>query len=83
VVIEAMKVCSRRLYTYMALVTHAYKPTYLVIDAAVKGLEVVLDIPLGDKVVAETMLTIKLMQKEETEQQSPQTPKDIFELEDE
>ncbi|XP_064072910.1 uncharacterized protein LOC135193616 [Vanessa tameamea] len=62
VVLEAKKVCHRRLFLRKANVEHTQKPLYLVVDAAVSGVEVVVEFPIGDK---ETLSfpRIKLTQK--------------------
>ncbi|CAG4955816.1 unnamed protein product [Colias eurytheme] len=62
VVLEPRKVCARRMYLASAKVTHAYKPIYLVVDAAIMGLEVFVDIPLGDAEKSDSFLTIKMIQ---------------------
>nr|XP_037868475.1 uncharacterized protein LOC105841511 isoform X2 [Bombyx mori] len=63
ILLEASKVCDRSLYVCSSSVTHAHTKIYLLIDAAVSGLEVVCEIPVGDGEAIDRA-EIKLMQKE-------------------
>ncbi|CAH2096669.1 unnamed protein product [Euphydryas editha] len=81
VVLEAKRVTDRRLFIRRAQIAHTKKPLYLVIDAAVSGVEVVIEFPTGDKETL-SFASFKLMQKDDLEEHNstvePRTVEDIF-----
>ncbi|XP_037294362.1 uncharacterized protein LOC115442940 [Manduca sexta] len=86
VVLEALKVCRRRVFVYRALVDHAYKPLYLLIDAAIAGLEVVCEVPIGGALHPDAIVALRRTQREcrpgEALGVTSLTPADIFSQED-
>ncbi|CAG9562245.1 unnamed protein product [Danaus chrysippus] len=64
VTLEARRVVSRRLFVRRARVLHAYKPLYLLIDAAVSGVEVSVEFPIGGGDHTDSFVSIKMLQKE-------------------
>ncbi|XP_073956444.1 uncharacterized protein [Choristoneura fumiferana] len=64
VVLEAQKVCGRRLFAHRARLAHAYKPLYLLIDAAIEGVKVIIEVPLGVSEGADSFVTLRSTQKE-------------------
>ncbi|KAG6449224.1 hypothetical protein O3G_MSEX005921 [Manduca sexta] len=86
VVLDALKVCRRRVFVYRALVDHAYKPLYLLIDAAIAGLEVVCEVPIGGALHPDAIVALRRTQREcrpgEALAVTSLTPADIFSQED-
>nr|XP_032517377.1 uncharacterized protein LOC116770133 [Danaus plexippus plexippus] len=64
VTLEAKSVVRRRLFVRRAHVLHSYKPLYLLIDAAVSGVEVSVEFPIGGGEHTDSFVSIKMLQKE-------------------
>ncbi|XP_047503807.1 uncharacterized protein LOC125048897 [Pieris napi] len=82
VVLDPRKVSPRRIYSVHANIGHAYQPVHLLIDAAISGLEVVIDIPLGGAENTDSFVSMKMMEKETSRDMKNLSPKEFFEEED-
>ncbi|XP_072948710.1 uncharacterized protein [Epargyreus clarus] len=65
VVVKPLKVCGRRIFVQRATVEYAQKPLYLLIDAAVKGLEVSVEVPVGGGERTDSSVIMRRTQQEE------------------
>ncbi|KAF9407257.1 hypothetical protein HW555_012661 [Spodoptera exigua] len=84
VVLEARRVCGRRVFVFRGRVLRALAPLYLLVDAAVAGVKVSCEVPLGGAPEPDSFVVIPRMQKEECtpSHAKPSTPAEIFAAED-
>ncbi|CAH0585978.1 unnamed protein product [Chrysodeixis includens] len=86
VVLEARRVCGRRLFVYRAHVESAYRPLYLVVDTAIEGLRVAVQVPLGSAPDSDSFAIMRRTQREEFPRRHHRarasTPHEMFLVED-
>ncbi|CAB3221204.1 unnamed protein product [Arctia plantaginis] len=84
VVLAARRVCERRMFVCRAIVLRAYQPLYLIIDAAISGVQVSLQVPVGEGAVTDDFVIMRRTQRNGSEEKKGHvsTPSGIFAEED-
>ncbi|XP_075977863.1 uncharacterized protein LOC142977675 [Anticarsia gemmatalis] len=85
VVLDARKVCPRRVFVYRASLLRAHMPIYVIVDAAIAGVEISCQVPIGGDVDTNEFVIMRRTQREgprEEEERTSPTSQEIFALED-
>ncbi|XP_045772964.1 uncharacterized protein LOC123872625 [Maniola jurtina] len=85
VVLEARRASARRAWLREARVAHAHRPLYLLIDAAISGVEVTVEFPIGGDENTDSFVKIPMTQPERpcsTTLDRLSTPEEMFAQDD-